>query len=107
MLSKVKKVPSPYVGNLLNKWHDYIMQEKVHESIEKRTEIKQLLSQAEDNKDLVDYFILLDHRHSLCFDQEASMGDVVNMLSKGSHDLLINFYFELFAGDYEFLKKLC
>ena len=105
MLSKVKKVPSPYVGNLLNKWHDYIMQEKVHESIEKRTEIKQLLSQAEDNKDLVDYFILLDHRHSLCFDQEASMGDVVNMLSKGSHDLLINFYFELFAGDYEFFKK--
>ncbi|KXZ13292.1 hypothetical protein AXI57_16180 [Bacillus atrophaeus] len=107
MSSNAKTVPSPYVANLLNIWNEFIAAGKVRESTEKKQEIESLLSEGKDDMELLEYFYLLDYSHSVAFGRGAmgSLENVVSMLSKGNHELMISYYYDLFNGDYEYYKK--
>ncbi|MEK5085286.1 tetratricopeptide repeat protein [Bacillus sp. FSL H8-0515] len=102
-----KEIPSPYVANLLNTWNEFIAAGKAQESVEKKHEIESLLSERNDEMELVEYFYLLDYSHSIAFGKGAigSLANVVSMLSKGNHELLISYYYDLCAGDYEYYQK--
>ncbi|AVI31062.1 hypothetical protein C3Z10_21950 (plasmid) [Bacillus velezensis] len=99
-----KKVPSACFANSLNRWYELIKKGDGELSKIKKAELREMLTKSEDSSDLVDYYILLCHRHDALFEEEVT-DDLVKFLSRGSHDLLINFYYELFSGDYKFFNK--
>ncbi|MFT3657217.1 MULTISPECIES: tetratricopeptide repeat protein [Bacillus] len=107
MSSVEKEIPSPYVANLLNTWNEFIAAGKIQESIDMKSEIERLLSERKDEMELVEYFYLLDYSHSIAFGKGAigSLANVVSMLSKGNHELLTTYYYDLCTGDYEYFNK--
>ncbi|WP_198864009.1 hypothetical protein [Bacillus velezensis] len=107
MSSVEKEIPSPYVANLLNTWNEFIAAGKIQESIDMKSEIERLLSERKDEMELVEYFYLLDYSHSIAFGMGAigSLANVVSMLSKGNHELLTTYYYDLCTGDYEYFNK--
>lgn len=102
-----KEVPSPYVAKLLNTWKEFIAAGKFQESLDKKQEIENLISERNDEIDILEYFYLLDYSHSIAFGNGAigSLANVVSMLSKGNHELLISYYYDLCSGDYEYYQK--
>ena len=97
------------VGQAINNWYKVIKQHDFSKAAAMREEIENTLPNMAENQTVLLYFNLIDSRYKLMTEDYNESGELLDKVKakalEKSTDNMIQYYFYLFSGMYEFHQK--
>jgi response regulator aspartate phosphatase C/response regulator aspartate phosphatase G len=105
----VERVASSEVANRLNEWYDTIKRQDIKKAAIMKHDLQKAMDDMEEDQNVLLYYNLIDSRYKLLLEQYDESGTILESIreqtEKNETDQLLQYYYYLFRGLYEFKKK--